>query len=809
MKANSRIIIAAILAVGAICALAFPAIAGCPEDDPACKLIPPESREVRVSSSEADLDFSEAYLSHALAPIPMPPPTLLQPITGVIGSISLAPEFTTIALPLRHQDSADVSCGAQALGMALEPLEGAAPSSAAILEFLRQHDYLYSFGTGVEELALTAQEFGYAGSVSFHNWSLDDLQTELAAGRPVVIDLGANGVDEPGHFVTLTGISPDSGWVAYSDPLLGERVAPLDEFLSLWALQGNSGVAVAEAPPAPLSPDYAPWTALAAAMMATLALGPSVLADVRRRGIGGMLVAKRSSGGATTHVGIDPPYSAPEGMKWVKGKAVYETRTRTEIVYHQIAKRELQKVQVGTTIERVPYTKRILVDNGRWVTDYKTQRYIKGYRNKRILDGYKTQRYVKYYRTRLYRNRWDFSRRRTPVYGYKRVPVYRTVRVPIYGTRKVPNGRHWESKWEYEQYTEYKTVRKPIYEDQWVTIGYERIPEEKIVEEQVTVGFQWTLESAKEPLPARPEIDIIDEMPDIRASIPHPKLMITTAPLRIRSSPGVGSASLTIANDGAQIIWTGNTQVLDTGATWYQVRYNDPIKGLVKGWVHSSYLETPVHIPEPSTDAESSVDTARTEALGRWLHYYSPEERTAYIAAEKLKLEAFWSEIRRLTIPQGGIGGGIESLFIREEADIQFKPPEWYLNGGMPDSFYQQHLLDEQTLRALQVIFMNPGSLSGEVTDRTWDIVANALHMSQEDLKTHVLGNAPWSPESTTSVGSYPIRLYVTRPHGHYLLENPSPGSGNVSAAFLGVPGGEAVQWDGRYQLGVDDAGND
>jgi hypothetical protein len=104
---------------------------------------------------------------------------------------------------------------------------------------------------------------------------------------------------------------------------------------------------------------------------------------------------------------------------------------------------------------------------------------------------------------------------------------------------------------------------------------------------------------------------------------------------------------------------------------------------------------------------------------------------------------------------------------------------------------------------------MNPNSLTAEITDRTWDILSNALHISQEDLKVHVLGNASWKPESTTSVGSYPISLYVTRPHGHYLLENPNPGSGNVSKNFLGVPGREKVQWDGRYQLGIDDAGKD
>jgi len=205
-----------------------------------------------------------------------------------------------------------------------------------------------------------------------------------------------------------------------------------------------------------------------------------------------MLIAEAGSGTAAPYVGMSPPYAAPEGMKWVKGKAVYETRTRTEIVFHEVPKKELRKVQVGTTKQKIPYTKRILVDNGRWVTDYKSARYIRGYRNKRILDGYRTKRYVKYYRTRLVRTRWGYSRQRIPVYGTKRTPVYRNLRVPIYGTRKVPNGRHWESKWEHEEYTEYKTVVRPVYEERWVNVGVERIPEEKIIEEQVLIGYHWS-----------------------------------------------------------------------------------------------------------------------------------------------------------------------------------------------------------------------------------------------------------------------------------------------------------------------------
>jgi len=158
---------------------------------------------------------------------------------------------------MRYQTAGDVSCGVQALGMALDGIEGSAPTSNSLLGFLQDQGMMYDFGTGVEELAHAAQNFGYAGSLPFHGWSLENIKAELSAGQPVVIDLGANGSDEPGHFVTLTGISPDGTWVAYSDPLLGERMVPLDDFLDLWALQGYSGVAVAEAPPAPLSPDYA------------------------------------------------------------------------------------------------------------------------------------------------------------------------------------------------------------------------------------------------------------------------------------------------------------------------------------------------------------------------------------------------------------------------------------------------------------------------------------------------------------------------------------------------------------------------
>ncbi|MDF1501167.1 MAG: papain-like cysteine protease family protein [Anaerolineales bacterium] len=299
MKATARVFQGTVLTIIALALFAGSAQADCGEGEPDCPLIPPQSRQVAVSTTSGrQVIRTDSYsLPIQPAPLSMPLPARLEP-TGrkPEDNSDTHPDLKTIEVSLRRQDPSDVSCGVQALGMALEPLEGAAPSSAAILDFLLANDYLYDFGTGAEELAMAAQSLGYAGSVAFHGWTLEDLHAEFEAGRPVVVDLGANGPDQPGHFVTLTGIAADWSRVAYSDPILDERVVPLAEFMRLWDLQGNSGVAVAAAPPAAGSPDYAPWTALAAAMMATLALGPGVLEDLRRKGAGGSIRISMTAG---------------------------------------------------------------------------------------------------------------------------------------------------------------------------------------------------------------------------------------------------------------------------------------------------------------------------------------------------------------------------------------------------------------------------------------------------------------------------------------------------------------------------------
>jgi len=157
---------------------------------------------------------------------------------------------------------------------------------------------MYEFGTGVEELAYAAQAFGYRGSLAFHDWSLAELRAQLDAGHPVVVALGTNGEEVPGHFVTVTGISADGEWVAYSDPAFGERVVPAGEFLAQWELQGNSGVVVGrEAPSTPAGEmDLFPWVAFAAALMALVSTTPLV---TWRKGIGGAADAGGGGGGSS------------------------------------------------------------------------------------------------------------------------------------------------------------------------------------------------------------------------------------------------------------------------------------------------------------------------------------------------------------------------------------------------------------------------------------------------------------------------------------------------------------------------------
>jgi predicted double-glycine peptidase len=313
--------------IAALFVLAPVAFADCPPGNPECELFPPESEEVNPDPGSGVGLAGEVASPGPLLPvqvvIPMPLPRLAgaSPVMVAVGAPANLPR---IEIPLRYQDQDDVSCGVQALGMALDGLEGAAPTSPALLGFLQDQGMMYDFGTGVEELAYAAQSFGYRGSYAFHGATLEDLAAQLVVGSPVVVSLGANGEGVPGHFVTVTGISADGKWVAYNDPTLGRKMISAEEFTRLWGLQGNSGVAVLKEVPAG-APDYSPWVALMAGVMALVSMTPL---GARRQGVGGRV---DSGGGGGKAAPKSAPKPAPKTAAKPKPKpAVPAAVTRAE-----------------------------------------------------------------------------------------------------------------------------------------------------------------------------------------------------------------------------------------------------------------------------------------------------------------------------------------------------------------------------------------------------------------------------------------------------------------------------------------------
>ncbi|MEE8567959.1 MAG: papain-like cysteine protease family protein, partial [Anaerolineales bacterium] len=386
-------------------------------------------------------------------------------------------------IPMRYQAAGDVSCGVQALGMALDGIDGSAPTSNSLLGFLQDQDMMYNFGTGVEELAHAAQNFGYAGSLPFHGWSLDQLSTTLAEGKPVVVALGANGADQPGHFVTVTGVSPDGRWVTYNDPTLGKQVISAEEFERLWGLQGSSGVSVATSLPAGAPADYAPWVAFAAGLMALVSTTPLAL---QRKGIGGMLTAP--GGGSNSS---SPPYAAPAGKRWTKKtvtKYDWKDVTFTEKVEVPNIVRKWAIVRVNRWIEKVPVYTTVTVDRGRWA--YRT---VKKYRTER----YRTSQRYRAKKSYWYRRNGRFYRGTR--YVWKTRTVVKTRRVP-YTKRE----RYWVPKIVQEQrFVRNREIehRDPVYGWRDEKHGTKMASVTKTVPKWMPVGKEekWELEKLPEP----------------------------------------------------------------------------------------------------------------------------------------------------------------------------------------------------------------------------------------------------------------------------------------------------------------------
>ncbi len=420
----------------------------------------------------------------------------------------------SLAVPQRYQEAGEVTCGAAALGMALEYAElggegGSAPSTAALVADLRKAGLLYEVGTGVEELAYVAREHGYRGTSAFHGWTLAQLREQLEQGRPVVVALGANGQGKPGHFVTVTGISEDGGWVSYNDPTFGARTVPTSEFLRQWGLQGNSGLVVRESPLPAAADPMLPWMGLfgALSMMAVLVGRESAredlketyyalrktLSDPRRMGLGGRLGAGSPAGGTCR----EPVYgykAVQRGYKTVEKEVpVYETKqvkTGYKVVTRRVPNYVTRKIQVGMkrVTRRVPryVEKRVRVGTKKVtekvkVTRYRTEPYYEWKKETRRVPVYRTRKYVKYYKHKRVKD-WKMVRKNGRL---TLQPTYRWKRVPVYGKKKVCVGHRAKTEMKRIKrlrsvpYTTVETRKKrvPVYEARKVQDGYRTVNE--------------------------------------------------------------------------------------------------------------------------------------------------------------------------------------------------------------------------------------------------------------------------------------------------------------------------------------------
>ena len=292
-------------------------------------------------STEESERLTPAGLADLAAAVEVPLLAAPPDYVDLVPQESVDPSFNmdSLAVPQRYQDPLDQTCGAAALGMALEFLslngEGDAPSQGSLVAGLKNSGLLYETGTGVEELAFLARGHGYQGTSAFHDWTLDQLRDQLEAGKPVVVSLGSNGEGQAGHFVTLTGISADGKWVSYNDPILGKQTVSADEFQKLWDLQGNSGLVARKEPLSAADDPMLPWMGLFSAMAVlaviakqypigsgltnTLENMRGILANPLRKGLAGKLIAEGGSSSAPLIprrldiIGINHPFPSTAG----------------------------------------------------------------------------------------------------------------------------------------------------------------------------------------------------------------------------------------------------------------------------------------------------------------------------------------------------------------------------------------------------------------------------------------------------------------------------------------------------------------
>ena len=227
-------------------------------------------------------NVGETHPSGSFSPVDISLPVFM----GSPAFVALEPQTPEQAIAVNNpgRDFSDVNCGPSALAHALDLLDPAEIISETTLNqlssFLAARGLMYDWGTGLEELTYAAREFGFKGSYFFQDWRFEKLAEVLGQAKPVVVSLGTNGAEQPGHFVTLTGISADGDWITIYDPAGGESVLSRKEFLSLWRMQGSSGMIPQKNSSTAAMDPMLPWMGIFSAISA-LALTLNQAADLR------------------------------------------------------------------------------------------------------------------------------------------------------------------------------------------------------------------------------------------------------------------------------------------------------------------------------------------------------------------------------------------------------------------------------------------------------------------------------------------------------------------------------------------------
>ena len=445
-----------------------------------------------ISGVNPEVVLSEGNLEDSLPSGSFVPVEISFPVSiGPPLFVQLDPQSDTADISTLNisQNTNDINCGPAALAQALEILEpedkNLPPTTNQLGNFMSTRGLLYDWGTGVEELAFTARKFGYEGSIPFQDWGFDKLAEILRLGRPVVVSLGSNGAEKPGHFITLTGMSGDGKWITYMDSISGEAIISREEFQSLWKLQGNAGMIPQKKTAMNLTDPMLPWMGLFGVISAlALTLNQSTgwgesrafsllrkqLSNPRRKGIGGGPLPPKEP-----EVIRIPRYERKtvyRGIKTVEVEVpVYETRkvkVGIREINNKVPQYETRRVKVG--VENV--SKRVPI-----------------YTNKKIKTGTKLMKKeipVTRYKTKTEMIWKKYSRR---------VPIYKT-----FGTKRFVIGYKNEVRWKRVPNTKkvpYRTtktitVEVPVFTEKRIISGYQGVTEKvpKYEQKKILVGHK-------------------------------------------------------------------------------------------------------------------------------------------------------------------------------------------------------------------------------------------------------------------------------------------------------------------------------